>query len=45
MKEIVHPAGRALTSDWFLDSFIMAVYENSYSEFGVGSTTTIFFFS
>ena len=45
MKEIVHSAGKALTSDWFLDSFIMVVYENSYSEFGVESTTTIFFFS
>ena len=30
-----HPAGRALTSDWSVNSFIMVVYENVfYSCFG-----------
>ena len=26
----LHPTGRALTSDWFVNSFIMAVYENFF---------------
>ena len=25
-----HPTGRALTSDWFVNSFIMVVYKNFF---------------
>ena len=27
---VKHPAGRALTSDWFANSFLMVVYENFF---------------
>ena len=41
-------AGRALTSDWSVNSFIMVVYENFFhakSEFSVQSTSKIFLIS
>ena len=31
---IPHLAGRPLTSDWFINSFIMAVYQKFVSKFG-----------
>ena len=32
---LIHPAGRALTSDWSVNSFIMVVYEKSFFQFSL----------
>ena len=37
-----HPAGKALTSDWSTNYFIMVVYEKFQSEFSVQNITKTF---